>query len=144
VLGRFAVPRFRQFHEAVLPRLLEEGALELAWLVARGEPVAAQYNLVWADKVYFYQCGRRPDLPAGVRPGTVLLSELIRGAIEAGRREFDFLNGDAPYKRQFAAAARPVVGVRAARPGWRERALAALNRGKRWLRRVRRAARPRA
>ncbi len=139
--GRFAVPRFRHFHEAVLPRLLEEGALELAWLVARGEPVAAQYNLVWGGKVYFYQCGRRPGLPAGVRPGAVLLAELIRGAIAAGRREFDFLNGDAPYKRQLASAVRPVVQLRTAVPSWREQARGLAERGRRWARRFRRAVR---
>jgi CelD/BcsL family acetyltransferase involved in cellulose biosynthesis len=134
-LGRFAVPRFRQFHEAVLPPLLAEGALELAWLSVRGEPVAVQYNLIWDNKVYFYQCGRRLDVPDGVRPGTVLLARLIRGAIEAGRREFDFLNGDAPYKRQLASASRPVVEVRAVRPSWRERARLLVQHGKRWVRR---------
>jgi CelD/BcsL family acetyltransferase involved in cellulose biosynthesis len=139
--GRFAVPRFRQFHEAALPRLLAEGALELAWLVGRGEPVAAQYNLVWGGKVYFYQCGRRPDLPARVRPGAVLLAELIRGAIAAGRREFDFLNGDAVYKRQLARAARPVLRLRAAVPSWRERARRLTEYGRGLARRLRRAAR---
>jgi len=141
--GRFAVPRFRQFHEAVLPRLLAEGALELAWLVARGEPVAAQYNLVWGDKVYFYQCGRRVDVPDQVRPGTVLLALLIRGAIEAGRREFDFLDGEALYKRRLAAATRPVVRVRVARPSWREQIRLLVQSGKRWARRVRPPARRR-
>jgi CelD/BcsL family acetyltransferase involved in cellulose biosynthesis len=139
--GRFAVPRFRQFHEAVWPRLLADGALELAWLVGRGEPVAAQYNLVWGGKVYFYQCGRRVDVPGHVRPGTVLLAQLIRGAIEAGRREFDFLNGEAQYKRRLAAATRPVVQVRVTRPSWRERARLLVQSGKRWVRRVRQAAR---
>ena len=38
--------------------LLEQGALELLWLSVRGEPVAALYGMVWAGKVYAYQCGR--------------------------------------------------------------------------------------
>jgi CelD/BcsL family acetyltransferase involved in cellulose biosynthesis len=139
--GRFAVPRFRQFHEAVLPQLLADGALELAWLCARGEPVAAQYNLVWGDKVYFYQCGRRADLPGHVRPGAVLLAHLIRAAIEAGRREFDFLAGEALYKSRLASATRPVVQVRAARPSWREQARRLAEYGRGWARQVRRAAR---
>ncbi len=118
--GVFAAPRFAAFHDALMPRLLHDGALELAWLSVRGVPVAAAYSLVHRGKVSYYQCGRAPDVPDGVRPGIVLLAHLIRGAIEAGRREFDFLGGVSLYKTQFALAARPLLELRAARPGWRE------------------------
>ena len=37
-------------------------------------------------------------------------------AIEAGRREYDFLGGPARYKTQLALASRPIVRVRAWRP----------------------------
>src|SRR5262249_4125087 len=72
------------------------------------------------NKVYFYQCGRRPDVPPRVRPGIVILSHSIRAAIEEGRREFDFLAGAAQYKTQLALATRPLVQVRVVRPGLRE------------------------
>jgi CelD/BcsL family acetyltransferase involved in cellulose biosynthesis len=124
-----------------MPRLLEEGALELAWLLVRGEPVAAAYNLVWNGKVSYYQCGRRLDVPDAVRPGVVLLAHLIRGAIEAGRREFDFLGGAALYKSQLALATRPLVQVRAARPSLREWLRRGAERGVVWARSVRNAAR---
>jgi CelD/BcsL family acetyltransferase involved in cellulose biosynthesis len=55
--GAFAAPRFAAFHDAVMPRLLDGGALELAWLLVRGEPVAAAYDIVWNGKVLYYQCG---------------------------------------------------------------------------------------
>jgi CelD/BcsL family acetyltransferase involved in cellulose biosynthesis len=139
--GVFAAARFNAFHAAVMPRLLQEGALELAWLVVRGEPVAAAYNLVWDGKVAYYQCGRRPDLPDAVRPGIVLLAHLIRGAIEAGRREFDFLGGVALYKSQLALAARPLVQVRAVRPCLREYLRRAADRGLGWARALRNKAR---
>ena len=142
--GVFRSPRFLAFHEAVMPLLLEDGSLELMWLSVRDTPVAALYNLVWNDKVSFYQSGRTTQVPANVRPGIVILAHAIRGAIEAGRREFDFLAGVSPYKTQLALASRPVVEVRAARPSLRERlrglaeAAAAGSRGVR--RRVRTAA----
>ncbi len=87
----------------------------------RGEPVAAVYNIVWNNKVYFYQSGRKTDVPPKVRPGVVLLAHAIRGAVEAGRREFDFLAGDVQYKRQLALALRPLVQFRVARRCLRER-----------------------
>jgi CelD/BcsL family acetyltransferase involved in cellulose biosynthesis len=114
--GVFTAPRFAAFHDAVLPRLLDQGALELMWLNVRGEPVAAIYNLVWNGKVYFYQCGRKLDVPRGQRLGIVMLAYAIRRAIEAGRREFDALAGESLYKSQLMLAARPLVQVRAARP----------------------------
>jgi CelD/BcsL family acetyltransferase involved in cellulose biosynthesis len=120
--GVFRSPRFIAFHEAVLPQLLEANALQLLWLHAQGRPVAAMYSIVWNNKVYFYQSGRDVTLPGQLRPGIVLIAKAIRHAIEAGRREFDFLGGLAPYKAQLALAARPLVELRVARPGVRETA----------------------
>jgi CelD/BcsL family acetyltransferase involved in cellulose biosynthesis len=113
--GTFRSPRFLAFHDAVMPALLHEGALEMLWLAVRGQPVAAMYDVVWNGKVYFYQSGRRTDLPGHVRPGGVLLAYAIRAAIEAGRREFDFLNGASLYKTQLATGRRPIVQLRVAR-----------------------------
>lgn len=118
--GVFSSPRFTAFHQAVQADLLQTGNLELLWLCARGEPVAAVYNIVWNGKVYFYQSGRKMDLPESVRAGVVLHAHAIRRAIELGRREYDFLAGAARYKSQLALASRPLVELRATRPSWRE------------------------
>jgi CelD/BcsL family acetyltransferase involved in cellulose biosynthesis len=136
--GVFAQPRFAAFHDALMPQLLSAGALELLWLRVRGEPVAAQYNLVWDGKVSFYQCGRRPDVPDGQRPGVVLMAHAIRGAIETGRREFDFLGEATNYKMQFTRTMRPLVQFRAVRPCLREHARRLAERGLGWARAVRR------
>jgi CelD/BcsL family acetyltransferase involved in cellulose biosynthesis len=113
--GAFQAPRFAAFHDALMPRLLEQGQLELTWLSVREEPVAAQYNIVASGKVYYYQCGRRIQIPKGQRPGVVLLAHAIRRAIAAGRREFDFLAGASPYKMELTQTTRPLVQVRAVR-----------------------------
>ncbi len=140
--GVFRSPRFLAFHEAVMPLLLEDGSLELMWLSVRGTPVAALYNLVWNGKVSFYQSGRTTQVPANVRPGIVILARAIRTAIEAGRREFDFLAGVSPYKTQLALASRPVVEVRAARPSLRERLRGLVEAAVAGSRGVRRRVRP--
>jgi CelD/BcsL family acetyltransferase involved in cellulose biosynthesis len=141
--GVFRSERFLAFHKTLMPRLLARGELELAWLSVGGHPVAAVYNFVRGGKVSFYQCGRSADVPAKVRPGVALLLKVIQGHIEAGRREFDFLDGAARYKRQMALAARPVVQLRAARPGWRERLRRAVEWGVGKLRPLRAALRRR-
>ena len=127
--GVFGSPLFASFHDSVLPALLERGALELAWLSVRGQPVAVAYNLIWNNKVLFYQGGRTLDVPKGVRPGIVLHARLIRSAIEAGRSEYDFLPGTAQYKLQLATASRPVSRLRVAQTPLRDLACQALEWG---------------
>jgi CelD/BcsL family acetyltransferase involved in cellulose biosynthesis len=127
--GAFASQRFRAFHDEVMRALLAAGALELSWLSVRGEPVAALYNFSWNGTVYFYQSGRKLDVPDSVRPGIVAHVFAIRRAIEAGRREYDFLGGDSQYKRKLATARRPLLSVRAVRSPVLERARGALERG---------------
>jgi CelD/BcsL family acetyltransferase involved in cellulose biosynthesis len=128
--GVFRSPLFLAFHERMMRALAERGALELLILRARGEPVAALYSVVWADKVIAYQTGRRIDVPANVRPGGVVLSLAIRRAIEQGRREFDLQADEAFYKSQLTPHVRKLVQVRAAR-----RCAVEMIRqiGKRWL-----------
>jgi CelD/BcsL family acetyltransferase involved in cellulose biosynthesis len=114
--GVFASPRFREFHDEVMPALFDRGALDLAWLQARGEPIAALYNIVWQNKLYFYQSGRKVDLPKGLRPGIAMHAYAIRTAIAEGRREYDFLDSPCRYKLALALSTRPLVELRATRP----------------------------
>jgi CelD/BcsL family acetyltransferase involved in cellulose biosynthesis len=118
--GAFAKSRFLSFHGEYMPRLLEQGGLELFWLTVRGQPVAAHYQIVANGKVYYYQCGRRLDVPHRVKPGIFLLAQAIRQAIAQGQREFDSLGGDDHYKRQLARTTRPIVQLRVARTSPRE------------------------
>jgi CelD/BcsL family acetyltransferase involved in cellulose biosynthesis len=125
-LGVFASDRFAYFHDDVMPRLLKGAdgvSLELLWLVVRGEPIAASYNLVFRGKVYFYQSGRKMDLPRGLRPGIAMHALAIRRSIERGRREYDFLAGASRYKRELALASRPITELRAVAPTLRSRAV---------------------
>jgi CelD/BcsL family acetyltransferase involved in cellulose biosynthesis len=137
--GVFRSPYYLQFHDAMMRRLLERGELELLWLVVRGEPAAALYGMTCGDMVVAYQTGRRLDVPSSVRPGGVILAHAIRRAIEAGRREFDLLADEAPYKLQLAPAVRSLVQVRVVRPGLRESARLLMERGVESVRPLRRA-----
>src|SRR5205807_6668937 len=83
--GVFSSSRFTRFHDAVMARMLEgeDGtSLELAWLLARGQPIAATYNIVYGGRVFFYQSGRLVHLPKGLRPGIAMHALSIRGSIE--------------------------------------------------------------
>jgi CelD/BcsL family acetyltransferase involved in cellulose biosynthesis len=135
--GAFRSSRFSEFHDSVMQSLFAENALQLLWLTVRQEPVAVLYNVTWNGKVYFYQSGRKLDVPKGVRPGIVLHAHAIRRAIESGRREYDFLAGTSQYKRKLATGLRPLVQVRAVRAPLRELARRAVDRGRDHARRLR-------
>ena len=132
--GVFASGLFSSFHDAVLPALLARKALDLCWLRVRGAPVAVAYNIVWNNKVLFYQGGRTLEVPDGVRPGIVLHVRAMQAAIAAGRTEYDFLPGASQYKMQLATATRSVLRLRAARAPLRDSACTALERGLAYLR----------
>jgi len=113
--GVFASSHFSAFHEALLPQLLDAGALELMWVSVRGAPIAALYNIAWNGKIYCYQSGRTLDVPRNVRPGVIAHVYAIRRAIETGRSEYDFMAGTSQFKRKLALAYKPLVRVRAVR-----------------------------
>jgi CelD/BcsL family acetyltransferase involved in cellulose biosynthesis len=119
--GVFASPRFRAFHDDVMERLLDQGALDLSWLSVRGRPIAASYNVVWDGRIHFYQSGRTLDVPKKVRPGIVLHAYAIRRAIESGLSEYDFLAGTSQYKLDLATSVRKLACLRAVRSRLRER-----------------------
>jgi CelD/BcsL family acetyltransferase involved in cellulose biosynthesis len=135
--GVFRSAQFNDFHRAVLPRLWEASAVQLLSLHAHGRPVAAMYNIVWNNKIHFYQSGRDPTLPLNLRPGLVVIAKAIEQSIAAGHREFDFLGGASRYKMQFALASRPLVELRVSRPGLRETARHLIEAGASLCRRVR-------
>jgi CelD/BcsL family acetyltransferase involved in cellulose biosynthesis len=132
--GVFASRRVKAFHDAVLPDLLARGALELIWLRVGERPVAVAYNIVWDNKVHFYQGGRAMDLPKGIRPGIVLHAQAIQAAIAAGRQEYDFLAGTAQYKRQMGPQLRKNLEVRVVKPLVREQVRRLALSGSRWWR----------
>lgn len=123
--GVFRSARFSAFHRHVMRDVLRgrDGRLDLLLLRVRGEPIAAVYNIVVGDKTYFYQSGRRTDLPSKVRVGIVVHALAIQRAIAEGQREYDFMKGTQPYKKKLSTGAHPLIHVRAVRPAATSRAL---------------------
>jgi CelD/BcsL family acetyltransferase involved in cellulose biosynthesis len=125
--GVFASERFARFHDEMMPQLLagKDGQLDLFWLQVKGEPIAAVYNIVFRNKVYFYQSGRKLEVPKQVKPGIAIHALVMQRSIGLGHREYDFLNGASQYKMKLATATRPLVTLRAVAPSLRARAVEA-------------------
>jgi CelD/BcsL family acetyltransferase involved in cellulose biosynthesis len=96
----------RAFCEAALKR----GWLRLLILEAEGSPVAAFLGWRVGDSYASYNTGFDPAWSKRA-VGTVMTSVAIRNAIEEDAKEFDFLLGTEPYKRNFTPEARQGVSV---------------------------------
>lgn len=122
--GVFGNDCFRAFHDDVMAKLDggKDGLSEIVWLEVGGRPVAVGYAHIYAGRVCVYQTGRTCDLPKKVKIGVVFHALAIERAIKKGYREYDFLNGETQYKRQFSSGyARELITIDAnpPRPGAR-------------------------
>ena len=108
--GAFAEPFFGRFHHALLKRASDRQSVDLI-RVSAGDRVAGYlYNFVHDGWVFAYQSGFDfgPDAKQ-LRPGMVCHLMAIQHYAQAGMRRYDFLGGEARYKRSLANAEIPLV-----------------------------------
>ena len=113
--GVFGSKKFLAFHRRVMAELLARDQLDLMWLSCHGDPIAVVYNIVWNRAIYFYQSGRRTDLPAKVRPGVAMHAYAMQHAMTRGCTVYDFLSGLSRYKKQLSTGQTPLVRLRVTR-----------------------------
>jgi CelD/BcsL family acetyltransferase involved in cellulose biosynthesis len=111
----FLTPRMRDQFRAIAESVQRAGMLELAFLEIGGQKAAAYLNFSFDKRIWVYNSGMDPRFSAS-SPGWVLLSILIRRAIENGCRAVDFMRGDEPYKFQWGGKGEPLIRLTLRRP----------------------------
>jgi CelD/BcsL family acetyltransferase involved in cellulose biosynthesis len=103
--GAFAEPFFARFHHTLLRRAAPAQSIDLIRVSAGGRIVGYLYNLVHDGWVAAYQSGFDfgPDADK-LRPGLVCHLLAIQHYQRAGAHRYDFLGGEARYKRSLANA----------------------------------------
>lgn len=119
---------------AVLADGMAQGEIRMTELrLDSGETIAIEIDFEVAQRLSFYQSGRRTDHEWRAC-GTVLRAAIIESAMSRGVTEYDMLRGDENYKADWATDRRQLTNHRLP-VGLRARAvLAALSRAP-WLRR---------
>jgi CelD/BcsL family acetyltransferase involved in cellulose biosynthesis len=114
--GAFAEPRFERFHRALIGRAASRQSIDLIRISAGDRDVGYLYNFVHDGWVAAYQSGFDfgPDAER-LRPGLVCHLLAIEHYRAAAMRLYDFLGGEARYKRSFANAERNLFWLRARR-----------------------------
>jgi len=104
----FLTDTMRSQMQALAHAAFNAGWLQLAFLEINGVKAAGYLNFDFNDHIWVYNSGINFDY-GKLSPGWVLLSELIKWAIENQRTSFDFMRGDEKYKYQFGGVERFIV-----------------------------------
>ena len=110
----FLTPAMREQIRATIHQAFRGGWLQLAFLEAGGQKVAAYLNFDYGDHIWVYNSGLDFNYSA-LSPGWVLLGYLLQWANEHQRIAFDFMRGDEEYKYRFGAIDRFVVRAKVVR-----------------------------
>lgn len=98
--GVFVGRRRQDFHREILATPIASAAR----LKTMGRTVGVVYCLRAGTGLYYYQAGFDPEF-GDLSPGTLLLAESVRRAMDEGARIFDMMRGDEPYKRNWKPTA---------------------------------------
>jgi len=93
-----------------------DGPLRLCFLTVGGRRIGAAVYFETADSLLYYNAGVDPAARA-LSPGVLIVEQLFRHAIHAGKRRVDFLRGDEPYKYEWGAVDEPIQRLLVRRTG---------------------------
>jgi CelD/BcsL family acetyltransferase involved in cellulose biosynthesis len=84
-----------------------DGPLRLSFLLVGERRIAASVHFETDDAILYYNAGVSPEA-SSLSPGVVLVERLMRRALETGKRRFDFMRGNEPYKYEWGAVDEPI------------------------------------
>ena len=117
VRGIFSDPKMMQFYIDVATLFLKKGWFHFSYLAVDGEMVSGEYCFIYGNKLYGSTTARDINYQK-YSVGTLHFISLLRDAIEAGIREFDFLKGDEHYKFHWTRLFRKYLQVVVMKKGW--------------------------
>jgi CelD/BcsL family acetyltransferase involved in cellulose biosynthesis len=102
IKGSFENTGVVEFHRRMIAQLVPRGTLDLMVARAGERAIGYLYNFIDRGKVYFFQSGFVAEDDSKVKPGLLTHAMAIEYYRRGGLREYDFLAGDAQYKRSLA------------------------------------------
>jgi CelD/BcsL family acetyltransferase involved in cellulose biosynthesis len=109
--GVFGLQKIRDFYIDVASAYAQNGWLALYFLTANDEPIAANYSVIYDQRLYFCLGGLDPDY-IKYSVGNLLHQKAIELCIANGIKEYDFLKGDEEYKFRWCTNYRRNFGIR--------------------------------
>lgn len=129
----FDNPAFVDFHRRLITLAFPSGGIQYLRLSAGGQPLAYLYNFVSGGHVQFYLSGIDYGVDPSVKPGLLAHWQAIEHNLASDRSVYDFLAGDARYKRSLSTGQDRTLWLVLQRPRWRLQLEAVARRLKRSL-----------
>lgn len=95
----FVNREFIRFHLALVQQGCKSGMVEVCQLTLNGESIGLLYNFLYKNKVYFYLSGLQLEEDSRMKPGLLIHYMAIEHYKSRGYDSYDFMGGDAQYKR---------------------------------------------
>ena len=126
--GVFASHRFQRFHARLIQRLFDAGGIQLLRISSGTTTIGVLYSFLHEGRICFYQSGFAYQAGNRAKPGLVshYLAVTHYLTTRPDISQYDFLAGDAQYKRSLAKEQRTLRWFSVQRPTLRMRALWAL------------------
>ncbi len=100
----------RRFFRLLFDHFGPDGAAKLTRLTVGGRLIASGVHFDDGRRIAYYNAGVDPEA-RDLSPGVLMVARYVQEAIEAGRREIDFLRGNEPYKYQWGAVDQPIERI---------------------------------
>jgi CelD/BcsL family acetyltransferase involved in cellulose biosynthesis len=100
--GAFANPRWENFHRALIQARFDKAEVQLLKVASGGRELGYIYSHLWRKRVYMQQTGFSVPADNRLKPGYVAHTLAIQHNLEKGMHLYDFMHGDARYKRALA------------------------------------------
>ena len=114
--GAFDRAHFEPFHKRLIHDQLNSGKIQLIRVRGSKGTIGCLYNFVHRGRVYAYQSGFHASRDNRLKPGLVSHFKAIELNYRLGNRIYDFLAGDARYKRSLSNASNQLLWLVAQRP----------------------------
>lgn len=132
--GAFASTRRLGFARDLIPRLLPQCEIQLFRIRSADATVGCLYNLLDGGDVLFWQGGLLQTDDNRCKPGYVAHTQCMQACLEHGADVYDYLCGEARYKRELSTGERELVWARGLRHGARSALAEGLQRARDRLR----------
>ncbi|MEO6104749.1 MAG: GNAT family N-acetyltransferase [Pseudoxanthomonas sp.] len=112
--GAFDSHYFHDFHRSLIRHHHDSGLPRLSRVCCGDVVIGYYYYLLHHNRVYFYSSGvQRGLVSKNDRPGLLLHWVAIENDLASGRLSYDFLAGDAAYKKMLGTHCRSLAWVQA-------------------------------
>jgi CelD/BcsL family acetyltransferase involved in cellulose biosynthesis len=110
----FMTDKMEHFFRGALRPSLDQHIASIYFLEIEGQRVSSTICFDQRDELWLYNSGFNPAY-ASLSVGLLLKALCLKDAIEQGKRRFDFLRGNEPYKYDLGAHDQPLFSLRLTR-----------------------------